>query len=347
MSQQDGPTVEERTEKPKAKGLCLRWIVILCFAGGSLVLWPYLDDPSLRWHQAHLEVIDNQLQGLKELLLEYKARHGRYPTNDEGFAVLDNFESRFTITWYRPRDEANPQDFSAFPGGNRGQPWWLFSKRALGLFRDKHGRAPRNQEELNEEPFPNWAEFAPIGGQPVTLEIAIDRHDNMFLPDRSGILSPWLLPYIYENRNDCDATAFRGSLADGDRWGVSVRVDEGVHVFSTGGYLYAREVDAMQWARLRPRLLGAILLVIGIGGAIYSAVQTKRLLPTLGIVAIIPGLIVAAYFWIIVITHGGHRAHFSRRDPEMVSLQMELLDKYRENGVISEEAYRNLSTTRE
>ena len=319
-------------------------VALLCLIGGGLLLWPYEDDRSLWWFRSHLEIVDGQLQGLKDLLQDFKKTNGRYPTNDEGLAVLDNFESRFTVSYYRPLDTRR-YEAPGFYGDDWSDFWWLRSKQDLNEFRKQHGRAPSNQEELSEigigMGFRDWGPSREFEDKPTQVEFAIDRHDNIFLVEHASVLSPWLLPYNYENRDDGEAGEFQHSLANGDRWGYSTRVDDGVYVSSTGGYLYSQDLRLAWWKHYWPRFLGVILILCGIAVAFWNVVRVRRKRPLLTIIAVIPGFLAGAFWYF------GNRATcyimvelFARRTPEMVSLQMELLDKYRENGVISEDTYR-------
>lgn len=325
-----------------ARPLYTSAIVLLCLVGSFLLLWPYEDDRSLSWLRSHLEIVDGQLQGLSDLLQDYRNTHGHYPTNNEGLAALDNFETHFTVRCYRWLDAAQGYESSGFYGDGRNRFWWQSSKRELQEFRRNHGRPPRDQDEFCMTRLGmNFSEREPNGEteeQPTEVEMAIDRNNNIFLLDRAGVLSPWLLPYNYENRNGCNADAFSQSLADGDRWGYSARIDDGVYISSSGGYLYAQRYRRMWWHRNGPRLFGVLLIFTGIAVAVCSAVRARRGRPLLGILAVIPGVLVGGSL-LGYVTCYIMAELFSRRSPEMVSLQMELLEKYRENGVIDEETY--------
>jgi len=76
--------------------------------------------------QWYLQVIQEHLADLKELLLDYRNRHGRYPTNDEGLAAIDNFKSKVPL-FYRC-DDAPPDN---------GQPLGVEAEPAV----DKNGNA--------------------------------------------------------------------------------------------------------------------------------------------------------------------------------------------------------------
>jgi hypothetical protein len=341
-----------QTESAGTPGPMLRlgWCaaVLCCLVGGFLVLWPYNDDRSLWWLRRHLEVIDSQLQGLKELLQDYKIRHGRYPTDDEGLAALDNFESRFTFSYYRRRAAADSYQSAGFSGDGADRMWWESSKRALEAYRNEHGRMPRNADELREAGlgigFLDWGADNDPELECIKVEIGIDRHGNFLLLDRSGVLSPWLLPYIYANRAGRPPDAFEGDLADSNRWGYSVKVDEGIYVSSSGGFVYANELNRLWWERYGPRMIGGLLSAIGLAVAIYAAFWARHARPLWVLAALIPGFLVGGLNTLNYGTCYIMSALFSRRTPEMVSLQLELLAKYRQKGVISEETYQRAAS---
>jgi hypothetical protein len=146
----DGKVAQSRSKRTFLFGL----IILMCLGGGILLFWPYEDDRSLWWLRCHLEILDSQLQGLKELLQDFKEKHGRYPTNDEGLAALDNFESRFAITYYREFEDLVNPEATGFSGDIfLHHFWWGRSGQALQEYRDQHGRAPSNQQELFETSF--------------------------------------------------------------------------------------------------------------------------------------------------------------------------------------------------
>jgi len=349
MMPTDQPVEQEQALPPIASPWLRGWIALLCLAGGFLLLWPYQDDRSLWWYRCHLETLDSQLQGLKELLQDYKCRHERYPTNDEGLAALDNYESRFILTYYRNREESRWNTSSGFCSDGRSRLWGQASKESLEEYRNAHGRTPQTADEFRRTRLGmGFGERMPSNeteAQPTKVEIGIDRRCNVFLLDRSGVLSPWLLPYLYENRAGCRTDAFQGALADGDRWGYSVKVDDGVYVSSTGGYLYAQEHNRTWWERNGPRFFGGLLLLCGGAVAVYGVFRARLARPLWAVAAVVPGFLVGGFF------HAMNSATcyimseiFSRRTPKMVSLQLELLEKYRAQGVISEETYRRAAS---
>ena len=343
MAQSDPPVEEELVPNQKVPISFIGLILLLCAAGGFLLLWPFEDDRSLYWYRSHLEIIDSQLQGLKELLQDYKSRHGRYPTNDEGLATLDNFESRFTLTYYIDSKSVRPLESSGFTGVGTNRFWWQNSRESLLEYRNQHGKMPQNAEEFRETHLSGFLfdeeEEDMLNVRRIKKEIGIDRHGNVFLFDRSGILSPWLLPYNYENRVGSKPQAFEGSLADGNRWGYSIQVDDGVFISSVGGYLYTGKLNELWWERYGPRFPGGLLIAIGFTLAILGFRKKRSFRPLWAIVAVIAGFFVGVHM-IHRVTCYIMSNLFSHRSPEMVAMQRDLLEKYRNNGVISEETYR-------
>jgi len=319
------------------------WIerVALTSAVGAFLAAGYGQDDRGQWYRKqHLQVIQPQLAELRGRLLDYRKRHGRYPTNDEGLAALDTFPGRFKTRFYLGAGPEANRFPSLSPSGRRG-----FEHRVEALLREsclRRGRPPTTEEELGEDigvprrrPEFEWV------FRPVQAEVAIGRN-NSFFPVLSGnVLSPWWLPYVYENRRGLSAGAFADSPADEDpERRYSVRVDDGIYVSSVGGQVYAEEVDQMWWQDAHLRLLGAELLVVA------------AVLVAIGMRSRSGGAIVAGVLALIgsglggvgscIVVHPMCYAMsplFCDRSPQMVARRKALLTKYRATGVISAGTY--------
>ena len=103
-------------------------IIVLGATSGAYLIAGYgQDDRGQWWLRSHLTIIRDQLDGLRNHLRRHKEAHGRYPTNDDGLAVLDNFEARFTVYFYR--DPAEPLDsLRSLHRGGYGRFWWQTSR---------------------------------------------------------------------------------------------------------------------------------------------------------------------------------------------------------------------------
>ena len=313
--------------------------VVLIVALGGIGAWLVAgygrDDRGQWWLRSHLEIVQDQLADLKDHLQAYRAAHGRYPTNDEGLAALDNFESRFKAYLRRHPDDS-PDEPAVFDGA-RQRDFWQASKSVVQEARRRHGRAPRAAGELFGTPGDDL-----LGGgaaQLQTVQVAVTKRDNVLLLSPAGVLSPWQLPYVYENRSGHDAAAFADSPAERDEKGrFSVRVDEGVHVSSVGGEHCAKRLDALRRADMRTRLIGGGLILLAV---VLVALLFRAKAGIMGLVALLAsgGAGVGAHAL-------GHATcyvmspMFRRRDPKMVVRQKELLQRFHAAGAIGDATYR-------
>ncbi len=298
------------------------------------------DDRSLSRTRNHLKVIQDQLAGLKNLLQDYRQTHGRYPTNDQGLAALDNFDARFKIrtaagvgAWDHDQP-AMPIDGDRF--------FWRLYGQYLKSYREQTGGPPRDGETFGQATGWPWSHERSYPDQEVRIlefDIGITRDDRMFLLSEAGVLSPWHIPYVYENRSGLEPSAFADSPVDRDPdRRFSVAVDDGVYVYSVGGEFYVEQLRQQWWERNLPRFVGAGLIAL----ALVSAVALS--LSRVGAAANFIALAISAALGL-----GGHAASyatcyvpsplFSYRDSAMVQRQKELLARYRDAGVIGEATY--------
>jgi len=323
---------------------CGWWALIilgacLAYAGARYLGGNGSTDFLLTRIQHHLRVIQSQLADLKQNLVEYRRAHGRYPTNNEGLAALDSFESRFKVVFHfyvgnhedglRGFDEST-DSFSL-----------LYAKSGIAYFRGMHGRAPGSAAEFRLL-YPEREATPWDGGKvvPVEFELAITPSNGVLILSPPGVLSPWLTPYVYENRNTLDPALFADSPANLDDKGrFSVNVDEGVYVYSVGAQLLAQRYDREWWRYHGPRLTGAGLLILAAGLLVALLCCLPGRKAKLGAAA---AVLVAGGIGSIQVyaTCYAMRSLFYRRDAQMVAAQRELLEKYRSRGVIAEATFR-------
>lgn len=319
-------------------------VMVLASVGGFLAAGYGDDDRGQAWFEWHLNVVQKQLECLKAHVLDYRARHGRYPTNDEGLGVLDNFENRFPGKLYlEPVGLGGPAGplREARAAADR-QPAGRLSVQLL-MYRTEKGHVPRNEQELAEAmETAATAEAKVMDWQAVDVTWAVDTHDNLLMFGPGGALSPWHLPYVHENRVGLPAKAFRQSPAErGVDRRFSIRVDEGVYIIAPDAWVFADEQAAEWWADALPRFVGAVMVL----GAVLLLIPLARLGRRGLVVGVLAMVGSAGGGGAVASAISGGTCYamsplFSRRDPAMVSRQKDLLSQYLASGAISDAAYR-------
>ena len=294
---------------------------------------------AMLWYQAHLKAINEQLQGLKQCLQDYNMKYARYPSNDEGLAVLDTFAARFKITLHRQALEHWPQEFRAeyrqlYPlcDAPLARELWLHSKYGIHHYRKEHGRVPQNAAE-----FATILQVNSYGSlmksNDIEVELGIGKANDVFLVCPAGVLCPWFIPYVYENRRNLAPELFAASPVNGDsRERFSVRIDQGVYVYSIGGKVFANRCDVAYRRYYAPRFWGGLLLCIAL---VLAAWQKK----VSGILLLVVACLIGYAYGrqIEVHTTMGHLFH--RREPEMVEQGNWAFRQYYTQGIINEETY--------
>ncbi len=322
-----------------AKSLRLALALLIVLAGAGLIV--YLATPALEtrgedWRRRHVQTLRVGLDDVRDLLLDYHKTHGRYPTNDEGLAALDNYESRFTVTAWRYKHGSS--DELPLTGVFEERAFPALHGLALSDFRRTHGRAPKNADEFRSAFLVLGSSLQPSERdeyEPVEVEIAITSSDGVFMVSPAGLLSPLQIPYMYENRNGLDASLFADSPVGRDSDGrYSVHVDKGVYVYSVGGLHYAELIDKSRARRVRIALLLAALLVASTALLIWAA-RVKG-----GIIALAAMLGIGSLgYFASQVSCYVMSSLFRYRDPKIVVRQKELLEKQHASGIISDQTY--------
>ena len=246
-------------------------ILALGFQGSSLAL-PEDDDRSLGWRRWHLQAVKLQLVELADRLRSYKARHGRYPTNEEHMSVLDDFDIRFAA----PED---PYGRPTRSTGGLGMPW------------HNMGRATRMLRSTARDSLVDQQEMAIMLGLTSDIpgtEIVVGKREAVLMFRDGLVCSPWGIPYVYENGADQPSGVYGASPAKFDSRGrYSVKVDDGVYIWSVGGQSMAQELSVMEWQRLTPRLVGGVLMTLALVIAVWWTVKRYRGARAIGWVALL------------------------------------------------------------
>ncbi|MEI7834832.1 MAG: hypothetical protein WCK05_00300, partial [Planctomycetota bacterium] len=216
--------------------------------------------------------------------------------------------------------------------------FWLMDNKSL-----IHGLR-RLQDIPPEEDMLGWAPFtrdwSGAQSENQAVEVGIGKSDDLYILSPAGVVSPWLIPYVYENRRGCDAKAFADSPADKDiRRRYSVQVDEGVYVSCVGGESVAADYDRRWRHWICWKILGGSLMA---GAFTFLALLVRVSLrkTAAGIVGGFLLLLSSASTGVVFqVTCYAMLPPFSRRSFAIVSRRMELLEKHRAAGVINAATY--------
>ncbi|MCE5277425.1 MAG: hypothetical protein ABFD92_14225 [Planctomycetaceae bacterium] len=308
-----------------------RYIAIVALGvAGSVLALGLGDDRGVWAYRKHVIVVQSHLSDLKTHLLNYRRVHGRFPSNDEGLAALDNFPARFSLPYPGPQN-----DIFRWP-----YFFWESSQRNLKEYHQRSGHVPRTAREWNDVSRIYCVEDTP-SLFPQTTYVVTDG-DNLMPVSTTAIFTPWMVPYLYENRQGLSEEKFRDSPVAADRWGhYSIKVDDGIYVYSIGGQIYSQGLHDAWWNHHGPRMVG-----VGIVSAalilLLVMVARRKMGVIAGIVAFIGSVGAGAGATVLgqATCYEASAAFSGMRQPAMIDRQRELLAMYRKNGVLGEAAYR-------
>lgn len=322
------------------KGIYLSSIILLGLIGGFLIVGYGTDDRGVWWVRSHLEIIEEQLQSIKCHLQDYQQIHGRYPTNDEGLTVLDNYDARFAVSFYYNPEEIYGELTNFYTHMNN---FWQFDiKKEIQEYREKNNQVPQNEEDFWGTRMGSYLElysFDKDRYKSIEIELAIGRDNELFFLYPGGILSPWLVPYIYENRNGLDQAIFTDSPAPQNKsCRYSICVDKGIYVYSTGGEIYTQLLHEEWLGYYFPRILGLFLILTAFLLLIIRILR-KKSSKILGVLLLVGSVTTGATLSSATVSCYIMNPFFNRRDPKMIERQRQMLDKYHNSGVINDAAY--------
>ncbi len=299
---------------------------------GVLLTMAWFSNDSLGLSDRELRHSEGELVAIKDLLRDYRERHGRYPSNDEGLSSLDGFTFRGTQSvragficsdfwgeyWNREPNDRRQAVAACLRDGMPEQQ----AIRCVGLF----------GEETKE----------PEAGLTRVDYVLSAKHD-VFITSPVGILSPWLLPYMYENRTGSSAAQYAASPVNaGERDRFCIEIDSGVFLYSVGALVTDELHAPAAQKRGLMRVSGPALLILAL---VVWFLQFRRGWKNgLGTAGAFLALVVVCCIILLpsTVRYGPHTdMHpFIGRSPAMVDRQKGLLASYRAKGVISEETYR-------
>lgn len=325
------------------------WLVGLFLVSlGWLALWR---DEWPAWQsmrrEAELDVVGTQLDGLRDLLREYRARHGKYPTLEEGLRVLDGYAARFST----------PHDAETLR-------WALFTRNPMGLFlvlsecRDGLGKFPRSLEEFVENWWmgARWLLEGPEKPVPESErgEIALAPNGALYVLQGGEVLSPWGLPFVYENRaaGGKPQAGAAGEREEEDSRYLR-RVDEGVSVSCFEARFADQELAKIRrtvrlkvWLCRASTILCAALFGISLAVALARnpGLRRKILARTGALGAVLGGAFIVGYLGVALTRYSCYVMHFFWHwlDRDQIPTCEALLEKYRASGAIRPDTYERL-----
>lgn len=257
------------------------FIIVLLFVygiGGGIA-YRLDQEHQLQHRSARLRINMENLETVSKALHDYKEKHGRYPTNDEGLSVI--------------HDE------------------FLASKPRHFTYRDTR---------LND----------------------------------SGILTVWHEPYVYENRIGLDQEKFADSGATLDvKRKYSIQVDENIFAWSTAAEKNYHEYS--HWNRVIYGTWNAVRVVFLLTFAVYGFFMWRSYekVSSVGkkitrlVVTFISAGLVGAFLGMMAFCVGIRSCYepmifYPRRTTEVTSDYLQLVDKYRERGIITDKTYKKI-----
>ena len=300
-------------------------IFFLGLTGGGMVFGFDSEDTGRQYYSMNLKVVQDQLAELADRLRSYKARHERYPTNDEHLGVLDDFQLRFPLPVRPVEDERRN------PSGIRWMGDWYIQDTIARLLRQTVGRPLARQQEE--------AESLCLTADMPGIEIAMGKRDTILVFRDGMACSPWGIPYMYENRNGLAASAFADSPATHPDGRYSLKVDDGIYLWCISAKGPAGELAVLEARRSVRSAAGWVMIALFVAGLLWL---TFRIYPGLGCagwLAMLISLPAGAVMTAVGPTCYVMIPFFSRRDPTTIAAQQQLLAKYREAGVITDATY--------
>jgi len=273
--------LKEREGKKRRNIKRLLFLLILALIPVSTLF--FFGGDRSRWYEYQFDYIKDDLEALMLALKSYYRKENRYPTNDEGMAVLPQYS--------KPVDSSCLSD----------------------------NRTPKSSAV--------------------------------------GPLSRWEVPYVYENRRGIDPEKFADSPVEkehAERY--SLKVDNGIYVYSSGGYELSKDYDLH--AKYRYFLKWGPLALLAYFLTIYIVVSKRWKPSTEGMTALemrkrsakIAGKCILVFlsliftFFLLVVDCGPISLPREKR-PQYTKTYRALLGKYKDRGVIKEETYKTLLET--
>lgn len=226
-------------------------------------------------------------------------------------------------------------------GLRRNDKILLDAKQQLQECHRKTGHYPSNDERLLF-----------IAGQ---IKSKSEPDDSSYWTYGRKLCSPWGDPLIYENRRGLAESKFADSGATIDtKRHYSIEVDKGIYLWSLGAQqhyetyaIWKPKVDLI-------RIFSSIIAIILVGLSVRLSIRDKQFTSwsdkIFGVIwSIIAGLVISiipAALFIPMYAKTCYEGGLSwYRRPELTKDYLELIDRYHNNGVIGDDAYKKIVDT--
>ena len=325
------------SEPPRTTGGTGIWILLASVF--AMVAVPFDDDRGVAIPRRYWMLHDKHLDGLAESLLKYREVHGTFPDNNQGLYALDTFGSRFTVPvfiWNRMEGSITPDpEPSRFIEANFQRIFWHIAEEEITRFHNAEGRLPSEAKDLGNGWF--WDEDGTEDSR--RAEVAITSNNQLFFLAPGCVLDPSLTPYVYENRQGLEESAFAGSIADSDwRRKFSRQPAPGIFVYSLNArdwYLIYRDSFVARYGRI----WGASALSFGCWIMVFLRTRGRKGRNWVRTIPLVGGLLALGA------STGIHMTCYvtsscPRRRPESIEAQKRLLEKFHRDGVIHDDTYR-------
>lgn len=177
------------------------------------------------------------------------------------------------------------------------------------------------------------------------------REDVPVLATDAGLISVYGLPYIYEDRNGLDESAFEFSPVNRDKERLfSVEIDKGVYVYAPYGEKACKEYNWLIWKRYLIWAAFIVILVTLIVLFIKEKDKNDSDMPFVKVFKYIGGtiaLLASFFLGSDMFTLCYYMSGINRWHRERIPVYRELLEKYRANGIIKDGTYTKLTSALE
>jgi hypothetical protein len=314
-------------------------IFIVCVLGGRwLSCAPDFHDTW--WAEMHLAATRENLAAVAEILARYRQVHGGYPDMNQGLNVIDTFDSRFPS---RIREQWHLRSFLR-EVYNRYDSALQYVRWRLQDFHAINGRYPQNDRELYRVGIAyTYGEATAGAGDPQAMtrvDMGVSAQ-GVFPITEAGILDPWGVPYVYENRAGLTAGLEFSPADDRFNGNYAVKVDDGVYVYSVGAWV----MDGNDFRnKVKSYSVWGIVL-LAIIGALFLYVRNERettytwKVSTAWLVGLTLALVLVIDFLVFSIYYRGLRVSYTYFYPEkwMYEEYDAMIDQYGAAGALAGE----------